>query len=956
MCPSLGTPLFVLVSKLCEVKRRLKDWSHSSLCNLDQRVTNYTSSLDSLQTQLRLSPDNEDLMHQEKSSLDYCDRRPLLGKEKLARSPILDGYKKGQWLHTEDEIRDAAANFFHLSFGGSSPVTCPLFALPVNRSLSHEDGLWLGRPFTNAEIKQVVFSYAADSAPGTDGFNSKFFTSTWDITGVDVCAAIQDFFLHGHLLSELKLSKLVLIPKGDSPTSFSDYRPIAVSSILYRFITKVIANRLKGVIHHLIGKNQTAFMSSRYITDNILLCQELLHDYHSPSDMPRFAAKLDIRKAFDSVYWSFLFTLLLWLNFPSNFIGWIVECVTNPSFVVVINGGQSRVFSGNRGLRQGCPLSPALFSIVLQFFSDSLGLLAECGQFEYHSLCAKPAITSLCFADDLFVFGKALVVSTALDIPLGSLPITYLGVPISSKKLRPNDFGVLTTRVEHRLSSWKGRFLSFAGRLQLIRLVLYGTISYWLNVFRLPSQTIRQLERLMARFLWLGHSDRGSHKVAWHTLTRVGLTLSHPAGYDGTPSGLSLLPRSVLPPRKVPALRCSTVFLHDGTRTSLWYDPWLPRGSLSSPGVLIAPALGRHPFATVSTLFSSVDSTMPDPVIAARWSEIGASRFFARLPSDTTVWTASSSGRFSIKSDWHASRVSQPVVNWHHLIWASTAHPRFSFVAWLAAREALSLRTKVADWGLSPERNCYFCNLNDETFDHLFFGCSYTRAICKEVLLLYGYRRDPLPTWQSELGWACSHFTGSSFVAHIKQFSFSAVIYRIWSERNSRAFQHAAHRYSVIVHLIIADTRDKFSNSAGVMPETPCARWFAISCDGSVRSQGAGYGSIGRNHLGTPLFAIAGGTTNRNVLRMELLAIRILNGHMTPPWTTFDLVHDVWDLRDSFSGLQFQFHVRETNFCADFLAGFLHFSEEIHFCIDNLPPRLLNLVHKDASGHQYFRL
>ncbi|XP_043724154.1 uncharacterized protein LOC122671123 [Telopea speciosissima] len=358
--------------------------------------------------------------------------------------------------------------------------------------------------------------------------------------------------------------------------------------------------------------------------------------------------------------------------------------------------------------------------------------------------------------------------------------------------------------------------------------------------------------------------------------------------------------------------------------------------------MLIVPALGHASFNTVSSLFSTLDSPTPDPILTARWPEIIASRLYTRLPSDTTVWTASPSGRFSVKSAWNATRIPQPTITWHHLAWATSSHPRFSFVTWLAAIEALTLRTKVADWGISPERSCYFCNSIDETFDHLFFGCT---SLIPFGNMCYCYAiigETPFPPGKENLdGLVLISLAPPSWRASNSSASLrSSTAYGL-SAIYSRALKNEAHHYSVIVLRIIEDTRVKFSHSA--------AGWVAINCDGSIRPHGGGYGCLGRNQLGAPLFAIAGGTAERNVLRMELIAIRvglhkarclgmerilcysdsllaiqILNGHVTIPWTTFDLVHDVWDLRDHFHSIDLHFHVRKTKFCADFLAGFLH--------------------------------
>ncbi|XP_043697365.1 uncharacterized protein LOC122648180, partial [Telopea speciosissima] len=222
----------------------------------------------------------------------------------------------GEWITDEDEIRRSAADFFEEYFMGTPQVICQPLCLPVYRSLDISEVASLSREFTTEEIKVVVFVADDDSAPDTDGFGTLFFKETWEVTRMDVTDGILDFFNNLTMPEQLKLSRLMLVPKGASQNSFNNFWPVAVSSLLYRFIAKLLVNRIKLVLHKLVGPNQSAFMEGRQISNNILLCQELLHDYHCDMGMPRFVAKLDLLKAYDSVQWSFWFTLLNYLNFP----------------------------------------------------------------------------------------------------------------------------------------------------------------------------------------------------------------------------------------------------------------------------------------------------------------------------------------------------------------------------------------------------------------------------------------------------------------------------------------------------------------------------------------------------------------------------------------------------------------------------------------------------------------
>lgn len=138
----------------------------------------------------------------------------------------------------------------------------------------------------------------------------------------------------------------------------------------YKCISKILANRLQGVLPYLIDKTQSAFIKGRSIVDNVLLMQEVVRGYHRDSGSPRCSIKVDLMKAYDSVDWGFLIDTLSAMGFPSIFIQWISQCISTAYYSVIINGSLEGFFPGRRGLRQGDPISPYLFLIVMQGFSE----------------------------------------------------------------------------------------------------------------------------------------------------------------------------------------------------------------------------------------------------------------------------------------------------------------------------------------------------------------------------------------------------------------------------------------------------------------------------------------------------------------------------------------------------------------------------------------------------------
>lgn len=164
----------------------------------------------------------------------------------------------------------------------------------------HEAGSLLA-PVTRTEIKAALWSIANHKSPGLDGFSSGFYKSAWSVVGDFVIAAVKEFFETRKLLKQVNSTALVLIPKIDQPRSMKEYRPLACCNVLFKIITKIMANRLREVMPSIISAYQGAFVEKRSLNHNVFLCQELLHKYGRVGLSPRCMIKVDIQKAYDTL-------------------------------------------------------------------------------------------------------------------------------------------------------------------------------------------------------------------------------------------------------------------------------------------------------------------------------------------------------------------------------------------------------------------------------------------------------------------------------------------------------------------------------------------------------------------------------------------------------------------------------------------------------------------------------
>lgn len=102
-----------------------------------------------------------------------------------------------------------------------------------------------------------------------------------------------------------------------------DYRSIACCNVLYKVVSKILANRPKEILPRIITQNQSAFVKGRLLMENVLLASELVKYYHKEDVAPRCVMKIDIFKALYSVQWDFVLQNLGALGIPERFIHWI---------------------------------------------------------------------------------------------------------------------------------------------------------------------------------------------------------------------------------------------------------------------------------------------------------------------------------------------------------------------------------------------------------------------------------------------------------------------------------------------------------------------------------------------------------------------------------------------------------------------------------------------------------
>ncbi|CAH9109059.1 unnamed protein product [Cuscuta epithymum] len=470
---------------------------------------------------------------------------------------------QGAWITDRESMKQMVQGYFDILFS-TSLSTNPMVDMSGAARVSEAQNRALLRPITVEEVRKATFGMHPDKSPGPDGMNSGFFQNYWNIVGNDVVDFCVNCFEHGQIPLAVNQTNLVLVPKKTKPESMGDWRPIALCNVVYKIFSKVLANRMKGILNDIICENQSAFAPGRNIIDNVVIAFETHHYLKCKRQGKEgfVALKLDMSKAYDRVEWSFLRTVMVELGFDLRWVDLILECVSTVSYSIPFDSSVIGPIMPQRGLRQGDPLSPYLFILVTEGLSALIRKQEAEGRFCGVAVAKKaPKVSHLLFADDSYLFFRAnreecqvvkdilktyeILSGQIINFDKSSVSFSsnvvaemrdelclllgvnqevvrskYLGLPALVGRKKREILLYLKERVLKRLQSWNNRFLSKAGREVLLKTVIQAMPTYAMNVFLFPDNLIMEIERLMNGYWWRGNdlTGRGIRWRNWRAL------------------------------------------------------------------------------------------------------------------------------------------------------------------------------------------------------------------------------------------------------------------------------------------------------------------------------------------------------------------------------------------------------------------------------------------------------
>ncbi|GJV02001.1 RNA-directed DNA polymerase, eukaryota [Tanacetum coccineum] len=545
-----------------------------------------------------------------------------------------------------------------------------------------------------AEIKKAVWDCGTNKSPGPDGIfppgcNSNF---------------------------------IALIPKIQDAKVIKDFRPINLIGSVYKIIVKILANRLSMVIPDLINEVQTAFVSNRQILDGPFILNELI-TWCKHKKFNAMIFKIDFEKAFDSVRWDFLDDILKSFGFGDKWRSWIAGCLNSAKGSVLVNRSPTLEFPFHKGLKQGDPLSPFLFILVMESLHHDAVFVGE-----WNISNIKTIVSVLnCF-----------FLASGLKINLVKSKLSGFGV----SKTKINEAAALIGCSTFSAPFQYLRVTIGAPMLTLIKSVLNALPLYYMSLYKAPVAVLNELESIRRNFFHgTAKEDRKMVLIRWENIlaskSKGGLGVSSNLDVSKSKIRGSIWQDMVheFHSLKAKGIDCFSFIkrkLGNGENTLFWEDVWLGDCALKTSHPRIFMLEDRKDVTVAEKLGSaSLDGSFRRKprggVEDDQYNNLVSITSQVLLPQmiDRWSWSLEASGDFSVSSvRHHIDEVILPSSD-VPTRWVKMIPIKTNILAWKISLDRLPTRFNLSARGLEIQSIlCPLCNVSAETSSHTFFACN----------------------------------------------------------------------------------------------------------------------------------------------------------------------------------------------------------------------------------------
>ncbi|GKU93781.1 hypothetical protein SLEP1_g7347 [Rubroshorea leprosula] len=600
------------------------------------------------------------------------------------------------------------------------------------------------------------------------------------------------------------------------------------------------------------------YEEGRQITDGIIIPNEVVHEAKS-NKKPVLIFKADFEKAYDSVNWKFLDSMMSKFGFRPKWRSWIRECISSATVSILVNGSPTKEFQMEKGLRQGDPLAPFIFLMIveapnglmlkaaeenlfqgveidrssltlmhLQYADDSIFF---CEANEQNVMVLKSILRSFEMISGLKVnFFKSSLVGLNVDkvnledyaeklnCATGKVPFKYLGVLIGSNPRRMSTWAPVIEIMKRRLSNWKRDSLSFGGRMILLNSVLSSILVYYFSTLKAPKQVLEAKYKIDKREAWEANKWDRLGSAWWGDLWKIEFEVDGKRGWFKEGVGK---------------------IVREGKETLFWHEVWagdMPLKekfnrlfSLSREKDVCVADMGEWKKGEWTwnwkwrrRLFTWETDMLQDLLTTAQGTKLKQGE------DDCYEWKHDPIGKYSVRSAYNLLNQKQDGSPDHKykLIWDSKILLKISAFAWRALQNRIPTKENLLKRGMIEETTgtkCTLCGEKIETASHILFSCLVSWKVWCLCYDWWGIK-----TATQEDGWNhLRQHMGLISIGRTKQ-AWSTIwffsVWSIWLWRNALIFKGETQRIEQVIDHIKAHSYTWIK--ARLTPDLPHSIWF----------------------------------------------------------------------------------------------------------------------------------